>query len=135
MKKVFSLVLVLMLTLSVSACAGGQGGAEKSPSSADPEEYASWTKDMWMDANDKQQTEVVEKVFIELGEYAMDGYAEKFEKAKEDPEMKETMDDSITKMKDTIVQYFGKNPDSTIGEMIEGSKKAIEEEDLLGEEE
>ena len=53
----------------------------------------------------------------------------------EDPEMKETMDDSITKMKDTIIQYFGKNPDSTIGEMIEGSKKAIEEEDLLGEEE
>ena len=37
-------------------------------------------------------------------------------------------------MQDTVLQYFGENPDSTIGKMIKDSKKAIDSEDLLGEE-
>ena len=64
----------------------------------------------------------------------MEGYAEEYEKAKEDPEKSETLKEAVDNMQDTVLQYFGENPDSTIGKMIKDSKKAIDSEDLLGEE-
>ena len=139
MRKVLSFILVLILVLSVSACSVGQDSSSGGQSSAgsaslDTSEYSSWTKDDWESATEKQQEAVVEKIFIELGEYAMEGYAEEYEKAKEDPENSETLKEAVDNMQDTVLQYFGENPDSTIGKMIKDSKKAIDSEDLLGEE-
>ena len=136
MRKVLSFILVLILVLSVSACSVGQDSSSGGQSSAgsaslDTSEYSSWTKDDWESATEKQQEAVVEKIFIELGEYAMEGYAEE---AKEDPEKSETLKEAVDNMQDTVLQYFGENPDSTIGKMIKDSKKAIDSEDLLGEE-
>ena len=139
MRKVLSFILVLILVLSVSACSAGQDSSSGGQSSAgsaslDTSEYSSWTKDDWESATEKQQEAGVEKIFIELGEYAMEGYAEEYEKAKEDPEKSETLKEAVDNMQDTVLQYFGENPDSTIGKMIKDSKKAIDSEDLLGEE-
>lgn len=138
MKKVLSLVLVVGLVLSFTACgslarnnAEDDGQPSEASKKLDTADYSSWTKTDWENATDEQKTEVVENVFLELGEYAMEGYAEKYEEAKKDSKQSKELNKAVENMKETVEQYFYEYPEKTLGEMVQGSKESIDSEDLI----
>ena len=132
LKKFLLVAMAIVLLVAFTAC-GGQDqetqGAVKDVSS-----YAEWTKEDWENAAEGNQTEVAEKVYIELGSYAMDGYEEVYEEALKNPEEKELVEQGVESMRSLISQHFEEEPDSTIGAMVEQSKGLIYKADYSEEE-
>ena len=133
LKKILLVVMTIVLLVAFTACGGGEDQQEQG-TAQDPSSYAAWTKADWESAEEEQQTEVAEKVYIELGSYAMDGYEEVYEEALKNPEEKELVEQGVESMRSLISQHFEEEPDSTIGAMVDQSKGLIYKADYSEEE-
>ena len=130
LKKFLLVAMAIVLLAAFTAC----GGQDQEATVKDTSSYAEWTKEDWENAAEEQQTEVAEKVYIELGSYAMDGYEEVYEEALNNPDEKELVEQGVQSMRSLISQHFEAAPDSTIGAMVDESKKLIYKADYSEEE-